>query len=76
MRIDNWLSAGRFTHCDRFLANVLRDPEHRELSVLVGILTATLPAAKKLPSRAKLLRMVHNRLAAAGRDADATLRGL
>jgi hypothetical protein len=74
--IDNWFCAGRFKACDRFLANVVRDPEHRDLSVLVGILTATLPAAAKLPNRARLLQMVHNRLLAAGRNADAALKGL
>jgi len=74
--IDKMLCASAFKACDRFLAGVIREPEVRPLSVLIGILTATLAASPKLPHRAELRKLVHSRLLAAGQNAEAALKGL
>jgi hypothetical protein len=75
-QLDDMLCAGKFVACNRFLAAVIREPEQRDLSVLIGILTITLGAARKLPNRAKLRELVHRRLVATGQNADAALKGL
>jgi hypothetical protein len=74
--IDEMLSAGKFTTCNRFLGAVIQEQERRDLSVLIGILTITLAAANKLPNRGKLKELVHKRLSAAGQNAEAALKGL
>jgi len=74
--IDQLLSKGKFSACNRFLAGVIRETEPRPLAVLIGILTATLAADKKLPNRTKLRTLVHRRLLAANQNADAALKGL
>jgi hypothetical protein len=73
--IDEMLNSGRTDECDDFLAAVANEPERSPLSALVGVLTMTLPA-KGLNNRERLREVVHQRLLAAGQDADAVLKGL
>ena len=74
--IDEMLLDRKFAACNRFLGAVIREPEQRDLSVLIGILTITLPAASKLPNRTKLKELVHKRLVATSQNAEAALKGL
>ena len=75
-RLDDLLCANKFAECDDFLVRVAAEPERSPLSALVGVLTVTLAASKKLPHRAHLREVVHKRLLAAGQKADAALKGL
>ena len=75
-RLDDLLCDNKFAECDDFLLRVAAEPESSPLSALVGVLTVTLAASKKLPHRAHLRDVVHKRLLAAGQKADAALKGL
>ena len=75
-QLDNLLCENNFADCDNFLALVAAEPERSPLEELVGVLTITLAASKKLHNRAHLRDVVHQRLLAAGQNADAALQGL
>ena len=75
-RLDDLLCENKFAECDDFLVRIADEPERSPLAALVGILTVTLAAAKKLPHRTRLREVVHKRLLAAGQNADAALKGL
>ena len=75
-RLDDLLCENKFAECDDFLVRVAAEPERSPLSALVGVLTVTLGASKKLPNRAHLRDVVHKRLLAAGQNANAALKGL
>lgn len=75
-RLDDLLCENKFDECDDFLLRVAAEPERSPLSALVGVLTVTLAASKKLPHRAHLRDVVHKRLLAAGQNANAALKGL
>jgi hypothetical protein len=75
-QLDELLCDKRFEECDEFLASVAAEPERSPISTLVGVLTMTLPALKRLPNRAHLRDVVRKRLLATGQNADAALKGL
>lgn len=75
-QLDDLLCENKFTECDDFLVRVAEEPGRSPLAALVGVLTVTLAAAKKLPHRTHLREVVHKRLLAAGQNADAALKGL
>jgi hypothetical protein len=75
-RLDDLLCENKFDECDDFLVRVAAEPERSPLSALVGVLTVTLAASKKLPHRAQLREVVHKRLLAAGQNAKTALKGL
>lgn len=55
-QIDEKLSSGSLDQMDRLLANV--DPESLSTDLLLGLLTATLPARSRLPARNRFYREV------------------
>lgn len=75
-RLDDLLCDNKFDECDDFLVRVAAEPERSPLSALIGVLTVTLAASKKLPHRTHLREVVHKRLVAAGQNANAALKGL
>jgi len=75
-RLDELLCDNKFAECDEFLAHVAAEPERSPLSALVGVLTVTLAASKRLRHRAHLREVVHRRLLSAGQNADAAMKGL
>lgn len=71
---DDWLLDGNFAQCSTFLNTVSVDK--LETSHLLTILTATLPARKKLPDRSSFFRRVRITLEQRGEDAESLLSGL
>jgi hypothetical protein len=72
--IDGLLTAGRFDEVDQiFLRVPLEGPS---LTFLMGILTTTMPAGDRLPSRARFFDRLYRLCKAMGRDAEDLLGGL
>jgi hypothetical protein len=72
--IDDRFRSALFEDVDALLSSI--DPEHASIDVLLGVLTATLPAASLLPSRSELLKQVRGMLESAGEPSDQLLAGL
>jgi hypothetical protein len=72
--VDDLLSAGKFEEVNVIIEQVpLEGPS---LSFLMGVLTITLPAADRLPSRARFFARLYRLCKAMGRDAEDLLGGL
>jgi len=73
-RIDEMLSASEYEKVDSILANMpLEGPS---LTLMMGVLSITRPAAEHLPSRVRYFDRVYRLCTAMRRDADSLLRGL
>ena len=72
--LDDWLCNGDFDLCSAFLDG--SDVDELGTAVLLTILTATLPAKKKLPGRAAFFRRVRSTLQRRCGDAKSLLTGL
>jgi hypothetical protein len=57
--VDGMLLAGEFERCDQFLQIV--DLSRLDTELIVGVLSVTLKASDKLPSRAEFFRRVSER---------------
>ena len=71
--IDALLRDGQFEKCDDVLREV---DEKTSIDLLLGLLTATLPAHSQLPSRSRLVRAVRDVLLGLKEDPDHILAGL
>lgn len=72
--IDALLRDGRFEKCDEDLRDI--DVSTTSVDILLGVLTATLPAHSRLPSRPRLVRAARDVLLGMNEDADLILAGL
>jgi hypothetical protein len=73
-RIDHHLREARFSDVDSLLAHT--DIASLSTSVIVGLLTATLPAKSRLPSRANLFKAAEALIKKRGEWEDDLLTGL
>jgi len=71
---DSMMTAGRFHDLDAAIAAY--QPEQMETALLLGVLTATLPARSKLPARAKFYEDVERIVAERGEMEPGLLDGL
>ncbi|MBI3463237.1 MAG: hypothetical protein HY000_09285 [Planctomycetes bacterium] len=72
--VDEFLRTSEFERLDLILANVA--VAKLSVDILLGILTATLPAKSRLPSRAKLFKCIEQELKTRGRYEQGLLIGL
>lgn len=72
--VDDLLLAGRFGECDAILRSA--DAGEWSATLLVGLLTVTLPARGRLAERAPFVERTRAELAGRGRDTKALLSGL
>jgi hypothetical protein len=72
--VDYLLKAGRFRDLDRIISQ--SRAEDLSLDILLGVLTATLPARSRLAARARFLEQVRSILSSRGEHDDALLCGL
>ena len=72
--IDGLLKGARFGEVDLILQRI--DVASLSVNILLGILTATLPACRKLPARPKLVEMAESVLRLRGEWEDNLLLGL
>lgn len=73
-RIDAMMRDGKFRLLNELIENI--NAEDLPIDMLLGILTATLPARSKLPARAKLLDDTRETLTRRGEYKPAVLAGL
>lgn len=76
LRVDELLESNGPEACNQLLATISAEAESSPISLLVGLLTVTLPYAELLPQRKELRRITSARLAAAGKSASRILKGL
>jgi hypothetical protein len=75
-RVDDMLARKAYIEVDAFLGAVVAEPSRSSLTALIGLLTVTLPTRENLKNRQLVRDLAHRRLAAAGQNAVAVLRGL
>lgn len=71
---DRFMRAGAFSELDALLATT--SPDTLSLDLLLGVLTATLPAKSRLPTRDSFLAKVEETLRGRGEYEDGLLAGL